>query len=270
MEGGHSENLNADFVFTYCLFSEENERAAITTSSIRKFIAKRQEAGAFNATVNRELESLKRAFNLGIQAGKLISKPYVPRLKENNVRTGFFEPVQFAAVREQLPEYLKPYVTFAYITGWRKGEIASLQWYQVDFNAGRVYLEPGTTKNDDARWFPFTQELRELLERQKEETEQLQREKGMVIPWVFHRDGKQIGDFRKSWKTACQKTGLPGRIPHDFRRTAVRNLVRAGVPERVAMQMTGHKTRSVFDRYNIVSEGDLVEAARRLDKAVKG
>jgi len=240
--------------------------AAITTSAIRKFIAKRQEAGASNATVNRELESLKRAFNLGIQAGKLISKPYVPKLKENNIRTGFFEPEQFYAVRGHLPEYLKPYVTFAYITGWRKSEISSLKWYQINFDTGRVILNPGTTKNDDGRVFPFTQELRGLLVQQKEETEKLQRQKDMLVPWVFHREGKKVGDFRKSWATACKRAGLPGRIPHDFRRTAVRNLVRAGIPERVAMQMTGHKTRSVFERYNIVSEGDLEAAAKRLDE----
>ncbi len=87
-----------------------------------------------------------------------------------------------------------------------------------------------------------------------------------LTPWIFHRKGRQIGDFRKAWTTACEKAGVPGRIPHDFRRTAVRNLVRAGVPERVAMQMTGHKTRSVFERYNIVSEGDLDAAAKRLDE----
>ncbi len=87
-----------------------------------------------------------------------------------------------------------------------------------------------------------------------------------LTPWIFHRKGRQIGDFRKAWTTACEKAGVPGRILHDFRRTAVRNLVRAGVPELVAMQMTGHKTRSVFDRYNIVSEEDLMEAAKRLDR----
>ena len=87
-----------------------------------------------------------------------------------------------------------------------------------------------------------------------------------MIPCVFHNEGKPFKSYRKSWKTACRKAGLPGRIPHDFRRTAVRNLVRAGVPEAVAMKMTGHKTRSVFERYNIVSQGDLNDAARKLDE----
>jgi len=103
-------------------------------------------------------------------------------------------------------------------------------------------------------------------ESQHEHTLKLQRKEDKVIPSVFHRKGKPIGDFRKAWATACKKAGTPGRIPYDLRRTAVRNLVRAGIPERVAMQMTGHKTRAVFERYNIVSEGDLDMAARRLDE----
>jgi len=152
------------------------------------------------------------------------------------------------------------------VVGGYESEISGLQWRQVDFEAGRVSLDVGTTKNDEARTFPLTHELRELLENQKKHTLKLQHEEGKVLPWVFHKKGKPIVDYRKAWATACKKAGVPGRIPHDFRRTAVRSLVRAGIPERVAMQMTGHKTRAVFERYNIVSEGDLDMAAQKLDK----
>ncbi|MEE8131371.1 MAG: tyrosine-type recombinase/integrase, partial [Vicinamibacterales bacterium] len=126
--------------------------------------------------------------------------------------------------------------------------------------------DPGTTKNDDGRVFPMTDKLRHLLEEQWQVTRALATSTGRICPWVFHRDGKPIRSFAKTWQTACRKAGCPGRIPHDFRRTAVRNLVRAGVPERVAMQLTGHKTRSVFERYNIVSDGDLRTAAARLNE----
>jgi integrase len=105
------------------------------------------------------------------------------------------------------------------------------------------------------------------LEAQRAATETLQRRTGRIIPWVFHRNGRPVKDMRRAWKAACEAAGLPGRYQHDFRRTAVRNLVRAGIPERVAMQLTGHKTRAVFERYNIVSDGDLRAAADKLDQA---
>ncbi|RPI11734.1 MAG: hypothetical protein EHM71_00105 [Zetaproteobacteria bacterium] len=127
--------------------------------------------------------------------------------------------------------------------------------------------DPGTTKNTEGRVIHLTTELQTLLEAQRAITDQYQRENGKICPWVFHRNGQRIESFRKAWKSACKLAGCPGRIPHDLRRTAVRNLVRAGVPERVSMQLTGHKTRSVFERYNIVSEPDLIEAARKLDIA---
>ena len=139
---------------------------------------------------------------------------------------------------------------------------------QVDFEGGTVRLDPGTTKSGEAR-VPMTADLRALLEAQRAYTDAVQKQAGAIVPDVFHRDGEPIRTFRRSWKSACKAAGCPDRLRHDFRRTAVRNLVRAGIPERVTMQMTGHKTRAVFERYNIVSEGDLTDAARKLD-AVAG
>jgi integrase len=277
-------------------FFGNRRMASITTADIREYIDSRQKEttvtrkaftftapdggprhvpeqrraidGVSNAEINRELTALKRMFNLAIQAGKLIQKPHIPFLKENNVRVGFFERDQFLAVLAHLPEAVRPPTTFAYITGWRiDSEVLSLEWRQVDFGAGEVRLDPGKTKNGEGRTFPMTRELREMLEQQRAITENLQRQLKIVCPRVFHRAGRPIKSFRFAFRTACAAAGCPGRLLHDFRRTAVRNLVRAGIPERVAMQMTGHKTRSVFERYNIVSAGDLREAAKRLDAA---
>jgi integrase len=153
-------------------------------------------------------------------------------------------------------------------TGWRiDSEVLSLECRQVDFNAGEVRLDPGRTKNGEGRTFPITRELRQLLAAQRAITEDLQRRHNVVCRHVFHRDGRPIRSFRVAFRTACVRAGRPGRVLHDLRRTAVRNLGRAGVPERVAMQMTGHKTRSVFGRYNIVRAGDLRDTGRRLDIA---
>jgi len=128
----------------------------------------------------------------------------------------------------------------------------------------------GSTKNKDGRVIYRTAPLRQLLEDQRQRTLAVQRETGPLIPRVFHNNGRPIVTYHKAWHRACRAAGLSGNVPHDFRRTAVRNMVRAGIPERVAMQMAGHKTRSVFDRYRIVSDGDLREAARKLDTAFPG
>src|SRR5205823_8222633 len=114
----------------------------------------------------------------------------------------------------------------------------------------------------------MTPELRACLEAQRAATDQIQRQDGQIIPLVFHHDGEPIKDFRSAWKTACTNAGLPGRIPHDFRRTAVRNLERAGVSRSVAMKLTGHKTEAVYRRYAIVSEADLHEAVGKLGRLV--
>ena len=257
--------------------------ATITTADVNRFILKRRtdliafgagedrtEREVSNGEINRELTTLKRILNLARQNGKLTHVPHIPMLKERNVRTGFFERDQIARIVAHLPPAIRPAVQLAYITGWRiPSEVLPLQWRHVDFEARVVRLDPHTTKNDEGRTFPFTDALEQLLEAQKAEHDRLKAE-DVICPWVFNRTnkkvkGKRITTFIKAFRAACTKAGCPGRIPHDLRRTAVRNLVRAGIPERVAMQMTGHKTRSVFERYNIVSECDLVDAAKKLN-----
>jgi len=237
----------------------------VTPTDVDQYVSKRRIGGAANATINRELTALRRAFNLAVQREELPRVPRIGNLQEDNVRQGFFEPHQYEAVLEHLPADLRPVAIFAYITGWRvHAEILPMQWGQVDFKGGVVRLEPGTTKNREGRTFPLTPELQGILEAQGREAMRLLTDRGIKCLYVFHRGGKPIKSFRRAWATACRKAGVPGRIPHDFRRTAIRSMIRAGIPERVAMQLSGHKTRSVFDRYNIVSEGDLREAARRL------
>jgi integrase len=154
-------------------------------------------------------------------------------LKEDNVRAGFFMPEQFESVRAHLPAHLKNVATVAYVTGWRtRSEILPLEWRQVDLEAGELRLDAGTTKNGDARTFPMTLELRRALEAQQAEANRLKGE-GIIARFVFtKRNGTPIRSFRKAWASACMDAGCPGRILHDFRRTSVRNLVRAGIPAR--------------------------------------
>jgi len=245
-------------------------------------------SGAANATINRELAALKRMLNLGAQQTppQVDRVPYIPLLKENNVRKGFFEHGDYLALRDALPSYLKPFVTFAYKVGWRDTEISGLTWKQVDLEKGIVRLEVGETKNDEGRTVYLDDELKELFNQQWE----ARKKDGRLTPYVFpNGDGySPIKYFRGAWNTACREAGLgygykskqeyvekwqdklpTGPILHDFRRTAVRNMVRAGIPERVAMMISGHKTRSVFDRYNIVSEADLQIAAHKQEAYLK-
>ena len=245
--------------------------SAITTSLLRLFTAHRLEAGASAGEINRELAIVRRAFNLAVESERYHGRvPSFEMLAEDNVRTGFFDDQQIAAVTKQLAPALRPVVRFAYVTGWRvQSEILPLEWCRVDRKAHTVTLNPGTTKNKKGRVLDFSDhaELCELLETLWAEHEALPN-KGLACPWVFHRHGRRIKTFRKAWANACKAAGYPGRLLHDMRRSAVRNLVRAGVPDTVAMKITGHKTRSVFDRYDITSAADVREGLGRLESAM--
>jgi integrase len=238
----------------------------VRAADVQVYITKRQGDGATNGGINRELTLLKRAFNLGLQAELLIKRPTIRMLKENNVRRGYFEAREYEALLAKLPDYLRAPVTFGYWTGWRiKSEVLPLAWDQVDLEEGTVRLWAGTSKNGEGRVVALPVELRAVLDQRWAE----HRAHHADCPWVFHREGERIKNFRHAWNKACSDAGLAEKIPHDFRRTAARNMVRAGIPERVVMQLLGHKTRSMLDRYNIVSEGDLREAATRLEAMMR-
>jgi integrase len=248
----------------------------ITSQAVKAYIGKRQQEGAANGTINRELGALKRMFTLAMKQTppRVGQCPHISLLKESNIRSGFFEHEDFLSLRGALPDYGQVAVTLAYYSGMRMGEICSLQWRQINWTEGKLFLKAEHTKTDTPRVLYLTGDLYRVLYAWRERSQA----KYSACPWICHYKDERLRGLRKSWQTACTRVGLgemventakghetwQGKIPHDFRRTAIRNMVRAGIPEKVAMAISGHKTRSVFDRYNIVNEADLKAAADRL------
>jgi integrase len=194
---------------------------------------------------------LKRSFNIAE-----IPFPKIEKLKENNVRKGFVENDRFWFFYGHLPEHLKALAIFAYETGCRCSEIISLRWKQLDWQSGFVRLNPGETKNDEGRVIPLSGMTMFMLNRLPK-----------VSDFLFTYKNKPLRNFKTGWAAACKAAGKGYEhfLFHDLRRSAVRNMVRGGTPERVAMAVSGHKTRSVFDRYNIVDEKDLQAAMKDMD-----
>jgi integrase len=259
-------------------FFSDYKAKTIDNDLATRYVQKRQAAEVSNATINRELAVLTKMLRLANENKKLMWLPTIHKLKEDPPRSGFFEPEDFAAVRSHLRPDLQVAVTIAYTYGWRmQSEVLTLPLSQVDLDAGTLRLAPGTTKNDDGRMVYLTPELVRLLGEQVERVKALNRRRKQITPYLFPHlggrqdlDGQRIKNFAKAWETACRKAGLPKMLRHDFRRSAVRNMVNRGVSERVAMTVTGHRTRSVFDRYHIVSPADLQEATRKLSLPLDG
>ena len=178
-------------------------------------------------------------------------------MEENPPREGFFEHDEYLKVRAHAPASYQDVLDFAYYSGWRRNEILDLTWDEVDLGGGVIRLPARRSKTKTGRMLPISAPLRQVLDRRT-------RARRPGDPRVFRRDGVTVRAWRYALRDACRKAKVPHRLLHDCRRTAARNLIRAGVPERIAMLLTGHKTRAVFDRYNIVNEQELLTAGQRL------
>lgn len=263
---------------------------AIRTADIRQFVVAMQKEGLANGTINRQLSALGRMLKLALIDERIAAVPYVPKLKEAPPRKGFLSPDDFARLLARLPDHMKVPAGLGH-AGLRLSEALTLKWAQVDFMSNLIRLDPGETKSGEGREIPITPALGALLRPRR-------RKDFPFVCWREERDGKpvRVKGHRRAWERACVEAGLGkfepvldaegkpvilkrcdrprgkgkarvryvGLIFHDLRRSAVRNLVESGLREKDAMAISGHKTRSVFDRYNIRTSKDVADAGERL------
>lgn len=244
----------------------------ITSDRVREYQAARLAEGASRATVNREVAYLGRMLSLAADADppKISRKPKFPMLEENNVRQGFVEHGQFVKLLDNLPDYLKPLVELLYLSGWRRREGENAVWAWVDMQSKTITLPAEFSKNKEPRELPLTGRLLDIIRERFAE-------RRLGCSYIFHNEGRRLANFRRAWRTACVKTGLGkfekqpdkkkkyiGTIPHDLRRCAARNLSKAGVDEQTAMEVMGHKTRSMYRRYRIVDDREKREAIEKV------
>jgi integrase len=261
----------------------QRRACTVGAATFDAFIAERRAAGKRNATINRELEFLRAAFKLGVDRKLVVRMPRFPeKLSEKDgVRQGFFERADLELLLPHLAAPFDDMARFAYLTGWRRGELLGLRWQWVDLDGGEIRLPD--SKNGRPRSLPIDEELAQIL-RRAAEARRFTMGDGTagLSAFVFHRGGQAINrnTFGAAWRAACKRAGLghwekddrgveryQGRHFHDFRRTAARNMTRAGVPQTVAMAITGHETDAMFRRYDITDNRDklaALKAAREL------
>jgi integrase len=252
-----------DPYFTACRIT------GIGPAEVEAYAKKRQDEGAAAGTINRELATLSKMLHLAHEHNKLVRVPVIKKLREADPRAGFVDDAEFGAITKHLPVELAAGALVAFQLGWRKREVFGLQLRQLDLDVGTLRLDPGETKNREGRVAYLTPGLKAALAAQVGRVKALEHRLGRIIPWLFpHLEGAHTGrpvlDLRKAWASACRKAGRPGVLFHDLRRSAVRNMEQSGVSRSVATKITGHKTESVYRRYAIVSDADLVAAAQKL------
>ena len=248
---------------------------------VQRYIQDRKKVGAKNATINRELAVLKRMASLGLQYLKtdddkliaaLVRWSKIKGLKERNVRKGYLKDSEYEALAREsatIGLWMRAMFEAGYTYGWRRSELLDLRVAQVDISSRLIDLNPGETKNDQSRTVEMPPVLLKLMEQcifGKRATD-----------YVFTREPEKIRpnklrpvrNFAKDWTKVTERAGVPGLLFHDLRRTAARNLRRQGIPEKTIMVIMGHKTRSMFDRYNIIDAEDLKQAAKKMSEAAR-
>lgn len=222
----------------------------VTPLALQRVILQWRKTGRKPATINRRLHVIRQILKHALLEGYISSLPEITQLSERgNERQGFFSEEEFQALYKELPDYLADVTQFAYLSGWRKSEILSLTWSCMDWNS--MVLRLPTSKNGESRVFPIVNTTMEALLRKR-----LQKRQGDLI---FHRGGQPLGDFKRAWKSANKRAGM-NKLFHDLRRTAVRNFIAQGLPERLVMALCGHKTNHMLHRYHVLVEADLREA----------
>lgn len=246
--------------------------AEVTPAEVERFKAERQDAGRANATINRELELLRQAYRLAVRHRQLSADhvPAVDFLPVDNTRTGFFTPAEVAALLPHLEADLQDFVEWGSLTGMRKGEATALSWGMLDRSATvwTFNIPPSITKTKSGRSLPVVGRARVVIERRLQA-------RRLGCDLVFYRTskgkaGQPIALFDKAWQNALRAAGLPkDRLFHDLRRSAARNLRRAGASETESMKITGHKTATMFRRYSIVTDEETAAALLKVDDAVE-
>lgn len=243
-------------------FFGQMRAATVGTRQISSYVAKRKKEKKANATINREIEHLRRAFALGFDAQpQLVLRPMkYKKLDEDNVREGLLEHAQYAVLRNGLPEPYKTLFVCGYHLGAREGELLKIHWSEVDFSRNEIVLLRYTTKGKTPRTLPIYGEMAEFLRMIKATRDQLY----PACPWVFQRQGKKMVFDHQVWKNHVGRLGAENLLFHDLRRTAITTMIEAGISEKEAMRISGHKTDATFRRYHIVKRARLQVIGQKL------
>jgi len=238
---------------------------AISFKQISAYVARRIHEGAQPGTIHAEVAALRRMLRLALEADLIPALPAFPSLPSSPAREGFLTSDQVNAVVANLKPPVADLVYTLWITGWRRREIQFLRWEDVNMEAGEIRLTAGRSKTRVARVFPFaaSRSLAAIVQAR------YAARSGSSV-YLFERSaGKPVKDFREAWRLACEKAGVPDRVPHDLRRSRARALTRAHVPQSVAMRLLGHRTASMFLRYDVAATDDLAEAVAAAEGATK-